>query len=42
MVKCLKGKIDMTEQAEIDDIDKNKGWVYACCARPVSNAELDI
>ena len=42
MVKCLDGKIDMTAQAEIDDQDKNKGWVYACCAYPASNAVLDI
>jgi glycine betaine catabolism B len=42
MVKCLNGKIDMTEQAEIDNTDRKKGWVYACCAYPVSNAVLDI
>ncbi|MEQ1544321.1 iron-sulfur cluster-binding domain-containing protein [Methyloglobulus sp.] len=42
MVKCLNGKVDMTERAEIDDIDRNKGWVYACCAYPSSNVVLDI
>jgi glycine betaine catabolism B len=42
MVKCLKGKVDMTEQAEIDDLDRKKGWVYACCAYPASNAVLDV
>jgi len=42
MVKCLKGTIEMTEQAEIDDLDRRKGWVYACCAYPASNAVLDI
>jgi glycine betaine catabolism B len=42
MVKCLKGTIEMTEQAEIDDLDRRKGWVYACCAFPASNAVLDV
>ncbi len=42
MVKCLKGKVEMTEQAEIADFDRKKGWVYACCAYPVSNAVLDV
>jgi glycine betaine catabolism B len=42
MVKCLKGSIEMTGQAEIDDIDRKKGWVYACCAYPVSNAVFDV
>ena len=27
----------MTDQAEIDEIDRKKGWVYACCAYPASN-----
>jgi glycine betaine catabolism B len=42
MVKCLKGNIEMTEQAEIADLDRQKGWVYSCCAYPASNAVLDI
>jgi glycine betaine catabolism B len=42
MVKCLKGKVEMTEQAEIADLDRKKGWVYACCAYPASNAVLDV
>lgn len=42
MIKCLKGKVEMTDQAEIDDLDRKKGWVYACCAYPASNVELDI
>jgi glycine betaine catabolism B len=42
MIKCLKGKVEMTEQAEIDDVDRKKGWVYSCCAYPVSNAVLDV
>jgi glycine betaine catabolism B len=42
MVKCLEGRVDMTAQAEIDDQDRSKGWVYACCAYPASNAVLDI
>ncbi|WP_411725391.1 FAD-binding oxidoreductase [Methyloglobulus sp.] len=42
MVKCLKGKVEMTDQAEIDDLDKKKGWVYTCCAYPASNVVLDI
>ncbi|MDD5580484.1 MAG: hybrid-cluster NAD(P)-dependent oxidoreductase [Methylobacter sp.] len=42
MVKCLEGKVNMTAQAEIDDRDREKGWVYACCAYPSSNAVLDV
>jgi glycine betaine catabolism B len=42
MVKCLEGQIDMTDNAEIDEFDRKKGWVYACCAYPASNARLDI
>lgn len=42
MVKCLEGKVDLAYQAEIDDIDRKKGWVYACCAYPASNVSLDI
>jgi glycine betaine catabolism B len=41
MVKCLKGSVEMTEQAEIANFDRKKGWVYACCAYPTSNAVLD-
>jgi ferredoxin-NADP reductase len=42
MVKCLKGNIEMTGQVEIADLDRKKGWVYACCAYPASHAVLDI
>ncbi len=42
MIKCLKGKVEMTDQAEIDDFDRKNGWVYACCAYPASNVVLDI
>ncbi|SJM92913.1 Stearoyl-CoA 9-desaturase electron transfer partner [Crenothrix polyspora] len=42
MVKCLKGNIEMTDQVEIADLDRKKGWVYACCAYPASHAVLDI
>jgi ferredoxin-NADP reductase len=42
MMKCLKGKIKMTAQAEIDVRDRKKGWIYACCAYPVSDILLDI
>ncbi len=41
MVKCLKGDIEMTGQAEIDETDRKKGWVYCCCAYPASNVVLD-
>jgi hypothetical protein len=41
MIKCLKGRIEMTDQAEIDDVDRKQGWVYACCAYPASNVVLD-
>jgi glycine betaine catabolism B len=42
MVKCLEGKVEMTDQAEIAEFDRKKGWVYACCAYPASNAVLDV
>jgi glycine betaine catabolism B len=42
MVKCLKGNIEMTEQAEIADFDRKRGWVYSCCAYPVSNIVLEV
>jgi ferredoxin-NADP reductase len=42
MVKCLKGKVQMTGQAEIAGSDRKKGWVYACCAYPASDVVLDI
>lgn len=42
MIKCLKGRIEMTVQAEIDDHNRKKGWVYACCAYPSSDIVLDI
>jgi len=42
MIKCLQGRIEMTDQAEIDDCDRKKGWIYACCAYPASDAVLDI
>ncbi len=42
MIKCLKGKVEMTDEAEIDDLDRKNGWVYTCCAYPASNLELDV
>jgi ferredoxin-NADP reductase len=42
MIKSLEGKVDLAYQAEIDEIDRKKGWVYACCAYPASNVTLDI
>lgn len=42
MIKCLKGNVEMTAQSEIDDLDRKKGWTYACCAYPASNLELDV
>ncbi len=41
MVKSLKGRLQMTQEAEISEADRKKGWVYACCAYPVSDAVLD-
>jgi len=41
MVKCLSGHLEMGEQAEIDENDRKKGWVYACCAYPTTNVILD-
>jgi glycine betaine catabolism B len=42
MIKCLQGQVGMSDQAEIDDIDRQKGWIYSCCAYPASNVVLDI
>ena len=42
MIKCLQGKIEMTDQAEIDEHNRKRGWVYACCAYPSSDVILDI
>jgi len=42
MLKCLKGKVELTAQAEIDDHSRKKGWVYACCAYPTSDLVLDM
>lgn len=42
MVKCLKGRVEMSDKAEIDDFDRKKGWVYACCAYPISDVELEV
>jgi glycine betaine catabolism B len=42
MIKCLEGRVEMTEQAEIDDINREKGWIYSCCAYPTSNVVLEI
>lgn len=42
MVKCLQGRAEMSEQAEISDSDRGKGWVYTCCAFPRSDLVLDI
>ncbi|MEQ1527985.1 MAG: hybrid-cluster NAD(P)-dependent oxidoreductase [Methylococcales bacterium] len=41
MIKCLAGTVLMSEQAEIDDFNKSRGWVYACCAYPNSNLVVD-
>ncbi|MEQ1559418.1 MAG: hybrid-cluster NAD(P)-dependent oxidoreductase [Methyloglobulus sp.] len=42
MVKCVEGSVNMTEQAEIDDINRRKGWVYSCSAYPTSDVVLEI
>ena len=42
MVKCLKGRVEMSGQAEIAAIDKQNGWVFACCAYPTADAVLDV
>jgi ferredoxin-NADP reductase len=42
MIKCLEGNATMTGKAEIDSRDKRAGWLYACCAYPVSDIVLDI
>jgi glycine betaine catabolism B len=41
MIKCLSGEIEMAEEAEIDESDRKRGWIYSCCAYPVSNVVLD-
>lgn len=42
MVKSLAGNIEMSDQAEIDEKDKNNRWVYGCCAYPRSDVLLDL
>jgi ferredoxin-NADP reductase len=42
MVRCLWGKIEMSEEAEIDPQDKQSGWIYSCCAYPKSDVVLDV
>jgi len=42
MVRCLWGKVAMTEDAEIDPQDRQAGWIYSCCAYPRSDVVLDI
>lgn len=42
VVKCTRGDIVMSEQAEISEGDKRKGWVYSCCSYPKSDLTLDV
>ncbi len=42
MVRCLQGRVDMLEEAEIDPQAKQAGWIYSCCAVPKSDAVLDL
>ncbi len=42
MIRCLWGKVDMSEEAEIDPRDKQAGWIYSCCAYPRSDLVLDV
>ncbi len=42
MVRCLKGRVDMSEEAEIDQRAKQAGWIYSCCAVPRSDVVLDL
>jgi ferredoxin-NADP reductase len=42
MIKCLKGKVKMTDQAEIDEKDRKKGWIYICCSYPATDVVLDM
>ena len=42
MVRCLKGRIDMSAQAEIGPKDKQAGWIYSCCATAKSDVVLDL
>ena len=42
MVRCLWGKVDMLAEAEIDPQDKQSGWIYSCCAYPMSDVVLDV
>lgn len=32
MVKCLSGQAKMNEDCEIDDHEREQGWIFSCCA----------
>jgi ferredoxin-NADP reductase/pSer/pThr/pTyr-binding forkhead associated (FHA) protein len=42
MVRCLKGRADLSDEAEIDPKAKQAGWIYSCCAVPKSDVVLDL
>ncbi len=40
MVKC-QGQVSVNGECEIDAKDRNSGYVFACCSKPLSDLEID-
>jgi ferredoxin len=39
-VKC-NGQVEINQECEISDQDRQAGYIYACCARAVSDLEIE-
>ncbi|MEE9354813.1 MAG: 2Fe-2S iron-sulfur cluster-binding protein [Methylococcaceae bacterium] len=42
MVKCITGDVAMNDECDIDDIERQQGWVFSCCAFAKSDVDLDL
>jgi ferredoxin len=40
-VLCSKGKVEMEDHCAISDDEKAGGFIYACCAQPTSDIEIE-
>jgi ferredoxin len=40
-VLCKSGKVAMEDHCAISDDEKSEGWIWACCAQPTSDCQLD-
>ncbi len=40
-VLCKKGKVAMEDHCAIGDDEKAQGFIYACCAQPTSDVEIE-